>query len=257
MHIIKFNAKKHYLSSSVRKLQANNKDKIPNIFKQQNMTHQKFIELYDKYQPWFGKAIEIFTASSTLDEQLYKKYLLMDIKGVMTKEDGGREDVSVTSVVTKDLETSQVYTFPLETFDQAVRLINLGGATNLKLSNTNKSGQLTVNKSLGHIEFFIIQINSHFGKTPLEWTKVADNIVISFNSKRTNHNLISIPEKLFLSSLITNQEQPVFNLAKTYPIVQQNFNSQSDYYDTIEITLDELSPINEDYEVTFIYEKKP
>lgn len=222
------------------------------------MTHEKFIELYNKYQPWFGKPVEISTASNTLGDQHYKKYLLMDVtKGVITNEDGGREVASVTSVVTKDLVNSQVYTIPLETFDQAVRLINLGCATNLMLSNTNKTGHLTVDKSLGHIEFFIIQINSHFGKTPLEWSKVADNIVISFNSKRTNHNPISIPDKLFLSSLITNQTQPVFNLSKTYPIVQPNYNSQSDCYDTIEITLEELSPINEDYEVTFVYEKKP
>lgn len=221
------------------------------------MTHVKFIELYDNYQPWFGKPVEIFTASSTLGEKHYKKFLLMDIKGVMTKEAGGSEVVSVTSVVIKDLVNSQEHTITLETFDQAVRLINLGGARNLKLSNTNKTGHLTVDKTLGHIEFFIIQINSHFGKTPLEWSKIANNIVISFNSKRTNHNPISIPDKLFLASLITNQTQPVFNLAKTYPIGQPNNNSQSDYYDTIEITLEELSPINEDYEVTFVYEKKP
>jgi hypothetical protein len=221
------------------------------------MTSQKFIELYDYYQPWFGKPVEIFTASSTLGERHYKKYLLMDIKSVITKEDGGSEDVSVTSVVTKNLEDSQLYTIPLETFDQTVRLINLGGARNLMLSNTNKTGHLNIDKSLEHIEFFIIQINSHFGKTPLEWLKVADNIVISFNSKRTNHNPISILEKLFLSSLITNQTQPVFNVSKTYPIGQSNYNSQSDYFDTIEITLEELSPINEDYEVTFVFENKP
>ena len=221
------------------------------------MTHDKFIELYDKYQPWFGKPVEIFTASSTLGEQHYKKFLLLDIKGVKTNEDGGRKVVSVTSVIIKEMVNSQVHTIPLGTFDQAVRLINLGGATNLILSNTNKKGHLTVDKSLGHIEFFIIQINSHFGKTPLEWTKVASNILISFNSKRTNHNPISIPDKLFLSSLITNQTQPVFNLSKTYPIGQPNNNSQNDYFDTIEIILKELSPINEDYEVTFVYEKKP
>ena len=221
------------------------------------MTHDKFIELYDKYQPWFGKPVEVFTASSTLGERHYKKFLLMDIKDVKTKEDGGRKVVSVTSVIIKEMVNSQVHTIPLGTFDQAVRLINLGGATNLILSNTNKKGHLTVDKSLGHIEFFIIQINSHFGKTPLEWTKVASNILISFNSKRTNHNPISIPDKLFLSSLITNQTQPVFNLSKTYPIGQPNNNSQKDYFDTIEIILKELSPINEDYEVTFVYEKKP
>ena len=220
------------------------------------MTHEKFIELYDKYKPWFGKPIEIFTASNRLGERYYKKFLLMDIKGVMTKEEGGKEVESVTSAAIKDLVNSHVHIIPLGTFDQAVRLINLGCATNLMLSNTNKTGHLTVEKSLGHIEFFIIQINSHFGKTPLEWSKIANNIVISFNSKRTNHNPISIPDKLFLSSLITNQTQPVFNLSKTYPIGQSNYNSQSEYYDTIEITLEELSPINEDYEVTIVYEKK-
>jgi hypothetical protein len=221
------------------------------------MTHEKFIELYDKYQPWFGKPIEIFTASSTLGERHYKKFLLMDIKGVMTKEEGGKEVVSVTSVAIKDLVNSQVHTIPLGTFDQAVRLINLGGATTLKLSNTNKTGHITVDNSLGHVEFFIIQINSHFGKTPIEWTRVAGNIAVSFNSKRTNHNPISIPDKLFLSSLITNQAQPVFNLSRTYPIGQPNYNSQGDFFDTIEITLEELSPINEDYEVTFVFDKKP
>jgi len=220
------------------------------------MTHEKFIELYDKYQPWFGKPVEIFTASSTLGEQHYKKFLLMDIKGVITKEDDGREVVSVTSVVIKDLVNSQVHTIPLGTFDQAVRLINLGGATNLILSNTNKTGHLTVDKSLGHIEFFIIQMNSHFGMKPIDWTRVAGNIAVSFNSKRTNQNPISIPDKLFLSSLITNQAQPVFNLSRTYPIGQPNYNSQGDFFDTIEITLEELSPINEDYELTFVFEKK-
>ncbi len=76
------------------------------------MTHEKYIELYDKYQHWSGKPVEIFTASSTLGERLYKKYLLMDIKCVMTKEDGGREVVSVTSVVAKDLVNSQVLKIP-------------------------------------------------------------------------------------------------------------------------------------------------
>ena len=240
----------------MQKLPANYKVKKQTYLYQQNMTHQKFIELYDKYQPWFGKPVEISTASNTLGEGHHKKFLLIDIKSELTKEDGGREVVSVTSVVTKDLENSQVNTIPLETFDQAVRLINLGGATTLKLSNTNKTGHITVDNSLGHAEFFIIQINSHFGKKPIEWTRVAGNIAVSFNSKRTNQNPISIPNKLFLSSLITNQAQPVFNLSRTYPIGQPKYNSQSDFFDTIEITLEELSPINEDYEVTFVFEKK-
>lgn len=221
------------------------------------MTHEKFIELYNKYQPWCGKPVEVFTASSTFGERHYKKFLLMDIKGVMTKEEGGKEVVSVTSVAIKDLVNSQVHAIPLGAFDQAVSLINLGGATTLKLANTNKTGHLTVDNSLGHVEFFIIQINSHFGKTPLEWTRVAGNLAVNFNSKRTNHNPTSIPDKLFLSSLITNQTQPVFNLSRTYPIRQPNYNSQTDYFDTVEITLEELNPINEDYEVTFVFDKKP
>ncbi len=219
------------------------------------MTHEKFIELYDKYKPWFGKPIEIFTASNRLGERYYKKFLLMDIKGVMTKEEGGKEVESVTSAAIKDLVNSHVHIIPLGIFNQEVRLINLGGASTLKLSNTNKTGHITVENSLGHVEFFIIQINSHFGKTPIEWTRVAGNIAVSFNSKRTSHNPISIPDKLFLSSLITNQVQPVFNLSKTYPIGQLNYHSQSDFFDTIEISLEELSPINEDYEVSVVFEK--
>jgi hypothetical protein len=221
------------------------------------MTHKKFIELYEKYQPWFGKPVEIFTTSSTLGERDHKKFLLMDIDGVMTKEDDGKEVVSVTSVVIKDLVNSQIHTIPLGTFDQTVKLINLGGAPTLKLSNTNNRGYLTIDNSLEHIELFIIQINSHFGKTPLEWTKLASNITISFNSKRTNHNPISISDKLLLSSLITNQSQPVFNLSRTYPIGQPNYNSPSEYFDTIEIILEELSSTNEYYEVTLVFEKKP
>jgi len=221
------------------------------------LTREKFIELYEKYQPWFGRPIEFFTASSTSGDKHYKKFLLLDIKGEMIKEEGGKEVVSIASTEIKDLENSHVLTIPLGTFDQAVRIINLGGASTLILSNTNKTGHITVDKNLSHVEFFIIQINSHFGKTPIEWTKVAGNIAVSFNSKRTNDNPISIPDKLFLSSFIGNQAQPVFNLSRTYPLVQPTYNPQSDYFDTIEITLEELSPINEDYKVTFVFEKKP
>jgi hypothetical protein len=221
------------------------------------MTHEKFIELYDKYQPWIGKPVEIFTKSSTLGERHYKKFLLVEIKGVVTKEDCGKEIVLVTSVVIKDMVNSQVQTIPLDTFDQVVKIINLGGAATLKLSNIDKTGHFTVDNSLGYIEFFIIQINSHFGKTPLEWIKVASNLAVNFISKRTNHNPTFFPDKLFLSSLITNQTQPVFNLSRTYPIGQPNYNSQTEYFDTVEITLEELIPIKEDYEVTFVFEKKP
>lgn len=221
------------------------------------MTHAQYIELYEKYQSYFNKPVEIYTASSTLGERNYKKFLLLDIKGVMTSEEGGKEIVSSASVLIKDLIDSQKYTIPLHLFDQAVRLINLSNPTILQLSNNNKTGHLIVDNSLGYIEFFTIQINSHFGKTPIEWSKVAGNLSVVFNSKRTNNNPIAIPEKLYLASLITNQYQPIFHLLRTYPIGQPNYNSEADYFDTVEVTLEELTPINEDYEVTFIYEKKP
>jgi hypothetical protein len=221
------------------------------------MTHAQYIELYEKYQPYFNKLVEIYTASSTLGQRSYKKFLLIDIKGLMTREEGGRDIVSTTSVIVKDLEYSQQHAIPLQLFDQAVRLINLSNPTILQLSNNNKTGHLLVDSSLGYIEFFIIQINSHFGKTPVEWSKVAGNLSVVFNSKRTNNNPVIITDKLYLASLITNQYQPVFHLLRTYPLGQPNFNSETDYFDTVEVTLDELSPINEDYEVTFIYEKKP
>lgn len=220
------------------------------------MTLEKFLQLYYKYQPWFGRPIEIATASSAFGERNYKKFLLIDIKGLITKEEGKEELVSEASVEIKDLVNFQVHAIPLVTFDQAVRLINLSSAKTINLSNKNKTGHLTVDNSLGYVEFFIIQINSHFGKTPSEWTKVAGNIAVNFNSKRTNHNPISIPDKLFLSSLITNQIQPIFNLSRIYPIGQPNYNSQNDFFDTIEIVLEEISPINEDYEVNFVFEKR-
>lgn len=221
------------------------------------MTHELFIELYDKYQPWFGRPVEVFNANSKTGGRNYKKFLLMGIEGALKVEQGGKEVVSVPSVTIKDLVTSQVNTIPLAAFDQAVRLIDFGGATTLKLSKNNKTGNLTIDKSLRHIEFFIIQLNSHFGKTPLEWAKVASNLVINFNTKRTTHNPTSIPDKLFISSLITNQIQPVFNISRTYPIGELSYSSETGYFDAIEITIEELNPINEDYEVTFVFEKQP
>lgn len=97
------------------------------------MTHELFIELYDKYQPWFGRPVEVFNANSKTGGRNYKKFLLMGIEGALKVEQGGKEVVSVPSVTIKDLVTSQVNTIPLAAFDQAVRLIDFGGATTLKL----------------------------------------------------------------------------------------------------------------------------
>jgi len=72
----------------------------------------------------------------------------------MTKEVVGKEVESMTSVVIKDLVNSQIQTITLITFDKTLRLINLSAATTLKLSNANKNGHLTVDNSLGNIEFF-------------------------------------------------------------------------------------------------------
>jgi hypothetical protein len=47
------------------------------------------------------------------------------------------------------------------------------------------------------------------------------------------------------------------NLSRTYPIGESNYGSETGYFDTVEITIEELNPINEDYEVTFVYEKQP
>lgn len=221
------------------------------------MTHEQFIELYNKYQPWFNKPIELFTASNILGQRYYKKYLLVDIKGLMTKEEGGREVISTTSVVIQDLENFQFHTISLGAFDKGVRLINLGEATTLKLSNNNKVGHLTVENSLGFVEFFIIQINSHFGRTTADWSKIAGNLAINFISKRTSANPSSVPDKLYLASLIHNQVQPIFNLSKNYPVSQPNFSSGAEFYDTVEIVVEELNPINEDYELTFVFDKKP
>ena len=47
-----------------------------------------------------------------------------------------------------------------------------------------------------------------------------------------------------------------YYLSKNYPFDQPNINSQIEYFDTLEIIIEELSPINEDYELTFVYEKR-
>ena len=221
------------------------------------MTRKLFNELYDKYQPWFNRPVEVLTASSKLGERNYKKFLLMDIEGALKMEQGGQEDVSEPFVTIQDLVTLQVQTIPLQDFNQEVRFIDLSEATTLELSKSNKTGNITIDNSLCHIEFFIIQIRSHFGKKPIEWAKVASNLVLNFNLKRTKHNPTSIPDKLFISSLITNQIQPVFNISRTYPIGELSYGSETGYFDIVEITIEELNPINEDYEMTFVFEKQP
>jgi hypothetical protein len=220
------------------------------------MTKDLFIDLHYKYQPWFGKPVEISTSNSLLNEPNYKKFLLIDINSEFEKEVDGEEIVSLPYVVIKDLVNFQVHNISLVTFDQTVRLINLGGSKTLKLSNTNKIGNIKVDNFLEYIEFFTIQINSHFGKSSLQWKNIASKIAISFNAQRTFQSPISITDKLILSSLITNQVQPVFNLLKTYLFEQRSINSQIDDFDKIEVIIEELSPVNEDYELTFMFEKR-
>ena len=220
------------------------------------MTQEKYIELYDKYQPWIGRPVEISLNKNGLGENLYRKFLLIDIKNEMPKEENNNDDLSGTSVSVKDLENLQIQKIPLRTFDQAVRLISLCNANTLKLSNNKKNGSIKIDSSISSVEFFIIQINSHFGKNPKEWSKLANKIALHFNSKNTNQKTSSITDKLLLSSLISNQNQPVFNLSKTYSFGQTEEKSQNDNFGTLEINIDELSPINENYEVTLVFDIK-
>jgi len=219
------------------------------------MKYEKYTELYNKYEPWFGRPIEILTASSSLGEKEYKKFLLIDINDIEADKETSNGTISEANVVLKDLKNSQIQNIPLETFDKTVRLIDLNGASTIKLSNSNKHGQLTIQRTLEQIEFFIIQINSHFGKSSLEWMKVAENLAIRFNQKGSGQYLSSASDKLFLSKFIESQIQPVFTLSKTFFIHQSNSNL-SDNIETIEIVLEELKPLNEEYEVTLVFEEK-
>jgi hypothetical protein len=124
---------------------------------------------------------------------------------------------------------------PLEKFDQEVRLLDLGSTSNIKLSKNNKIDAFKIENSVDHLEFYIIQINSHFGKTQQDWRKVTDNIVINFITQRTSQDPTSITDKVLLSSLVTNQIQPVFYLSKTYPAGHPNNDTQTDFCNTVEI----------------------
>lgn len=220
------------------------------------MTTEKYNEIYNKYKGWIGLPVELFMYSTLLGKRTYKKFLLKDISCFAMEEENEKESIT-TSVIVQDLETNRDHQINLSEFDKIVRLIQLGTAPTVKITNNEKSANIIVDNSLEYIEVFIIQINSHFGKKVEDWIKVAGNLYIDFNSKRTNQNPSVIPDRIYLSSLISNQVQPVFNISKKYPIGNPNTTSSINFYDTIEIVAAELSQINEDYEITIVYNKYP
>jgi hypothetical protein len=130
-----------------------------------------------------------------------KKHLLLDIKCIVTKENNGKDVISNTAVLLKDLANSQDHIMPLEKFDQEVRLLDLGSTSNIKLSKNNKIDAIKIENSVDHLEFYIIQINSHFGKTQQDWRKVTDNIVINFITQRTSQDPTSITDNVMLPNI--------------------------------------------------------
>lgn len=127
----------------------------------------------------------------------------------------------------------------------------------IRLSNNHKVSNVILGNSLEFIEVFIIQLNSHFGKPIEEWVKIAANVYIEFNLKRTNQNPSTITDRIYLSALISNQIQPVFTLSRSYPKQSINYGSNVSFYDTIEVMVGELNPLHEDYQVTIVYHKHP
>jgi hypothetical protein len=63
------------------------------------LRHEKFAELYDKYQPWFNRPIEISIDDS--GKQTLKKHLLLNIKCIVTKENNGKDVISNTAFFVK------------------------------------------------------------------------------------------------------------------------------------------------------------
>lgn len=220
------------------------------------MTTEKFTELYDKYQVWQGRPVELTMDPTSLEIQTYKKFILKYISGVVMKEDDGKESVT-TSVILQELETGKDLETNLSEFDKIVRLIQLSAAHTVKLSNQEKSVNIRVSNNLEYVEVFIIQLNSHFGKKAEDWTKIVKNLYLDFNSTGTNQNPPQLTDRIHLSSFISNQIQPVFYLSKKHPTVNPNVSSSGSFYDALEIVVGELSPINEDYEITIVYNNYP
>ena len=221
------------------------------------MTYEEFNEVYETYQPWIGRPIELLTANNNIGKTDYKKFILVQIKCGVSNEDRVKNEVFEPSVIIKDMVDSQIHQIPLEDFIKSVKLFFLGGVTTLNLSNLKKTAEITLDNSHRQVEFFIIQIHSHFGRPPIEWSKIASNISISFNLKKINSKSTTITNKLFLSTLITDQIQPVFYASKTFPNELQNNFQESEIIDTIEIIVEELVPLRENYEITIAFEKKP
>lgn len=220
------------------------------------MTTEKYTELYNKYQVWQGRPVELTMDPTSLEIQTYKKFILKYISGVVMKEDDGKESVT-TSVILQELETGKDLETNLSEFDKIVRLIQLSAAHTVKLSNQEKSVNIRVSNNLEYVEVFIIQLNSHFGEKAEEWMKIVKNLYLDFNSTGTNQNPHQLTDRIYLSSFTSNQIQPVFYLSKKYPAVNPNVSGSGSFYDALEIVVGELSPINEDYEITIVYNNYP
>jgi hypothetical protein len=220
------------------------------------MTTEKYTELYNKYEVWRGRPIELAMDLASLGNQTNKKFLLKEISRVVEKEHVGKESVT-TFVILQDLETGEYLETNLAEFDKTVRLIQLSSAHTVKLSNQEKSVNIRFGNNLEYVEVFIIQLNSHFGEKAEEWMKIVKNLYLDFNSTGTNQNPPQLTDRIHLSSFTSNQIQPVFYLSKKYPAVNPNESNSTSFYDALEIVVGELSPINEDYEITIVYNNYP
>lgn len=216
------------------------------------MTTEKCKELHNKYKPWIGRPVELLRASRDLEARTYKKVLLKDISLQGMKAEGGEKTVT-SSVLIQDLEDSHEHQLNLSDFDEAVRLIQLRNTPFVKLSKGKKIQNIELANSSEQIEVFIIQLNSHFGLNAEEWSKVAENIYIDFHSKATNDQSSALLERVYLSSLISNQTQPVFNISNKYCVESQSKTSGSDFCTMIECSVGEVTPIEDDYEITVVY----
>ena len=141
------------------------------------MTYEEFNEVYETYQPWIGRPIELLTANNNIGKTDYKKFILVQIKCGVSNEDRVKNEVFEPSVIIKDMVDSQIHQIPLEDFIKCI---------------------------MGE-----------------------------------------------------RQIQPVFYASKTFPNELQNNFQESEIIDTIEIIVEELVPLRENYEITIAFEKKP
>lgn len=126
------------------------------------------------------------------------------------------------------------------------------------LSKDNPSKVFNLKYSCTTLKINKIILTSHIGKKMEDWLEVVRNTSLRFLSIQSNTKQESSFVFTLISQLSANHSVPVFDV--TIEVPQENIGnmkSLSPYYDKIEVKLNELSNVNNDLILTFIYMDRP